>query len=185
MIVYTTAQTNEELKGLLALQRRNHADKLTAAEIKSQGFVTVRHQLTDLQQMNAIEQNVIAKDGTQVIAYAIAMTAASQNQIPILVPMFELFRRINYQNKPVSGYRYMVVGQVCVDKDYRGRGVFDALYAEYKRQFANRYDFAITEIVCSNERSLNAHKRVGFEEIHRYTAPDGEQWSIVVWNWRV
>ncbi|MBL7728333.1 MAG: GNAT family N-acetyltransferase [Dinghuibacter sp.] len=183
MLTYTTSQTTAHLEGIIRLQQRNLARNLEAAEIQEQGFVTVVHRLEDLQRMNAIEQSVIALNETEVVAYVIAMTAASRNDIPILEPMFKLFDEVSFQGKPVSAYRYMVVGQVCVDKSCRGMGVFDACYQLYKKEFAGRYDFAITEIATSNHRSLNAHKRVGFKEIHCYTAPDGEEWSIVVWDW--
>lgn len=184
MLTYTTSQTTADLEGIIRLQQKNLANNLDAAEIREQGFVTVVHRLEDLQKMNAVEQNVIAKNGSEVVAYIIAMTAASRNDIPVLVPMFELFNRLVYNGKPVAAYRYMVIGQVCVDKSCRGLGVFGACYAEYKKRYAGTYDFGITEIATSNTRSLNAHKRIGFTEIHRYTAPDGEEWSIVVWNWK-
>lgn len=184
MITYTTAQTEQNLLGIISLQQKNLARNLDADEIKEQGFVTVVHSLSDLEKMNAIEQHVIAKRGEMVVAYLLAMTAASKNDIPVLIPMFEMFEQIDYQGKPVSAYQYIVVGQVCVDKSCRGQGVLDACYAEYKKQFQPKYDFAITEIATSNQRSLNAHKRIGFTELHRYTAPDGEEWSIVVWGFK-
>lgn len=184
MVIYTTSQTTADLEGIIALQQKNLARNLDAQEIQEQGFVTVVHSLADLEQMNTIEQNTIAKDGDQVVGYLIAMTAASRNAIPILKPMFELFDNLEYNGKRVSEYNYMVVGQVCIDKAVRGQGVLDACYEHYKNNFRNRYDFAITEIALSNQRSLNAHKRIGFTELHRYTAPDGEAWSIVTWNWK-
>jgi predicted GNAT superfamily acetyltransferase len=184
MIIYTTAQTDNDLQQIIGLQQKNLVQNLQQQEIQEQGFVTVVHRFDDLKKMNDIEQSIIAKDNNEVIAYLIAMTVAAKNDIPVLIPMFELFERLQYNNKPISQWRYMVVGQVCVAKEYRGRGVFDAAYNEYKNQFQQQYDFAITEIAVSNQRSLKGHQRVGFTEIHRYTAPDGEVWSIVLWDWR-
>jgi len=71
--------------------------------------------------MNDLEQHVICKDEEKVIAYLLAMTAAAQHDIPILIPMFESFKTILYEGKPVSEYNYIVVGQVCVDKITGGR----------------------------------------------------------------
>ena len=78
----------------------------------------------------------------------------------------------------------MVVGQVCVDKQYRGQGIFDQVYVTYKNYYLNKYDFAITEIANTNIRSLNAQKRIGFKEIHSYLAPDNTEWVVVVWDWK-
>ena len=183
MIVYTTSQDDSDLKGILNLQKINLAKNLSQEEIESQGFVTVLHRLEDLQKMNAIEQHVIAKDNDTVIAYLLAMTEKSKSDIPVLVPMFDIFESLLYKSKPLSQYNYMVVGQVCVDKKYRGQRILDKCYDLYIDAFKGRYDFAVTEIAISNQRSLNAHKRIGFKTISEYTAPDGERWAIVLLEW--
>jgi hypothetical protein len=175
---YTTAKSEKDLNGILELQKKNLSTILTNDEKESQGFVTVNHSLNDLKKMNDIEQHVICKDHDKVVAYALAMTAMSKNDIPVLIPMFDLFDSLTYKGRPISTYNYIVVGQVCVDKQYRGQGVFDSNYVTYKNQFKDKYDFAITEIAVNNTRSINAHKRIGFSEIHR----DAE-WSIVIWPW--
>ena len=182
-MIYTTANSTEDLLGIIALQKKNLAVNLSPDEISSQGFVTVIHSLADLQKMNAIERHVIAKDGDRVIAYLLAMTTASKNDIPILVSMFETFDTISYRDRPLSTWHYIVVGQVCVDKDYRGQGVLMETYKKYREQFSRGYDFAITEIAIRNTRSIRAHEKIGFTEAHRFTAPDGEEWSIVIWEW--
>ena len=99
--------------------------------------------------------------------------------------MFKVFENISYKAMPVSSYRYIVVGQVCVDSAFRGVGILDNCYAAYRNAFQEKYDFAITEIAVRNSRSINAHKRIGFQQLHTYTSPDGEEWSIVIWPWQV
>lgn len=183
MIQYTSSNTESDLSGILELQKTNLPDVLTPDEIKSQGFVTVVHSYNDLKKLNDIEKHIIAKDDDNVIAYLLAMTQQSKFDIPILIPMFKMFDEVIYEGKPVSDYNYLVVGQVCVAKEYRGQGVLDKCYDTYKNYFTNKYDFAITEIDGKNLRSINAHKRIGFKEIHRYTT-DKTEWSIVVWDWR-
>jgi GNAT superfamily N-acetyltransferase len=184
MITYKHANSVAELQGIIDLQKANLPLSISIEEAQEQGFVTVQHTLPILQNMNAIAQHSIALDHDKVIGYVLAMTKASKNDIPILVPMFELFDEISYEGKKVSDYNYMVVGQVCVSKDYRGKGIFDQLYLEYQKEFAQNYDFAITEIAVKNQRSMTAHNRVGFHEIHRYTAPDLVEWSVVIWDWK-
>jgi predicted GNAT superfamily acetyltransferase len=183
-IVYKNADTAAELWGILDLQKANHTHRITQEEAENQGFVTVNHSFEQLQKMNEVEKHLIAKENDKVIAYILAMTVHAQFDIPILVPMFELFKQIIFKGKAVSDYQYMVVGQVCVAKEYRGQGLFDACYAEYKKCFQEKYDFAITEIACANTRSRNAHKRVGFQEVMTYTSPDKIEWSIVIWDWK-
>ncbi len=183
IINYTKATTESDLVGILKLQKDNISSNLAKEEIESQGFVTVQHSHQDLKQLNDIEKHIIAKEHDKVIAYLLAMTRVSRHDIPVLIPMFEIFDTVRFAGKPVSAYNYIVVGQVCVDKNFRGRGVTDQCYSLYKDAYKGRYDFAVTEIAVSNNRSLNAHKRIGFTEIHRYLAPDETVWSVVLWNW--
>lgn len=183
MITYTTSKSEEDLQGILQLQKANLPINLTQEEMASQGFVTVVHSLPDLQKMNEIKQHIIAKDDDKVVAYLLAMTSASKNDIIILKPMFQSFDNLSFHGKRVSDYTYIVVGQVCVDKQYRGQGILDNCYATYKETFQPEYDFAITEIATQNTRSINAHKRIGFTDLYIYAAPDGVEWSIVIWEW--
>lgn len=184
MPLYTSAETDGDLLGILTLQQANLASNLSSDEISSQGFVTVVHSFADLKKMNDAEPHIIAKEGDKVIAYLLAMTPAAKNDVPVLRPMFQIFDAIAFNGKPISSFHYIVVGQVCVDKGYRGQGVLDNCYLTYRAAFRPKYDFAITEIATRNTRSLAAHKRIGFTELHRYAAPDGEEWSIVLWDWQ-
>lgn len=183
MIRYTTANSTEDLQQILQLQQKNLPAALPEEEIRSQGFVTVVHREDDLQKMNTIEPHIIARDGDTVIAYLLAMTESSKNDIPVLVPMFATFEQLTFAGKQLTDYSYMVVGQVCVDKQYRGQGILDRCYDFYRQTFSPKYDFAITEIDAQNGRSLAAHKRIGFHELHRFHSPDGTEWVIVIWDW--
>ncbi len=184
MIIYTLSETEEELKQILELQKSNLPQNLTEEQIQSQGFVTVNHSIEILKKMNALEKSIIAKDGDKVIAYLLAMRTELRNDIPVLVPMFNIFDKLEYKNRKLSEYNYIVVGQVCVEEEYRGKGILDECYIQYKKQLSGRYDFAITEIVTENQRSINAHKRIGFELLHNYISPDKRKWDIVLWDWK-
>jgi GNAT superfamily N-acetyltransferase len=183
MVHYTTSTTQDDLQGILDLQKKNLPANLSQEEIEGQGFVTVNHSMSDLRKMNEIEEHVVAKVNNQVVAYLLAMTTRSKYDIPVLVPMFELLEDLEYKGENLSRQNYIVIGQACVDKLYRGQGVFDGIYQYYKERFRTKYDFALTEIAISNPRSIRAHERVGFKSIHQYIAPDLQEWSIVVLDW--
>jgi ribosomal protein S18 acetylase RimI-like enzyme len=182
-LTYTTANSPADLQGILDLQRANLASSLSPEEVAREGFVTVVHSYDVLAQLNGREKHVIAKDDEKVVAYLLAMTRESKDLVPVLVPMFDLFDETRYGTRRVSELNHLVVGQVCVGKGYRGQGVLDRCYELYRSLYGRKYDCAITEIDVSNARSLNAHRRIGFEEIRRYRAPDGVEWSVVLWDW--
>ena len=183
-MLFTTAQSDTDLYQILDLQKRNLPLSLSPEEVSREGFVTVSHRFEDLKKMNSYEPHVIAKEKDAVVAYLLAMTEKSKRDIPILIPMFDVFENIIYRGKKISEFKYLVVGQVCVAKEFRGRGVLDLCYEEYQKRFSPKYDFAITEISKKNPRSLRAHRRAGFEIVHEYADSNGIDWDIVLWDWR-
>lgn len=183
-ITYTATSNKADLAGVLALQTANLKKNLSREEIEANGFVTVEHHWKTLASMAEIEPQIVAKHNEKVVGYVLAMTKASRFDIPVILPMFAEFEKITYRDRIVAGYDYMVVGQACVHKDYRGTGIIEGCYRRYRETFAERYDFAITEIAASNLRSVKAHKKVGFEEIHVYKDADYNEWVVVVWDWR-
>ena len=180
-IYIQTAQTVEDLEGILELQEENHIANL---ENLDQGFVFARHTVDSLGKMHGFAPHVVAKEGDTVAAYVLAMTEDTKYDIPELMPMFDMLDSLEYDGKRLSEYRFLVVGQVCVGKDYRGMGIFDAIYAAYREVHSPEFEMVVTEINAMNGRSLRAHERVGFEELTRYEAEDGQIWCIVVWDWR-
>lgn len=183
MIIYTTAKNKEDLEGIFALQKANLKINLSAQEIEKDGFVTVSHSYKSLEILNAIEPHIIAKDGDLLVGYILAMTKQSKFEIPIIIPMFKEFEKIPFKNSWVSNFDYMVVGQVCIHKNYRGQGVFEKCFQLYKNSFAEKYNFSITEIAETNYRSRKAHSKVGFKEIHSYQDANKNEWVIVLWDW--
>ncbi|MEP6583094.1 MAG: GNAT family N-acetyltransferase, partial [Ginsengibacter sp.] len=138
MVAYTTVKSDEEILQVLDLQKNNLPQNLSDAEIKSQGFVTVVHSYEILKEMNDIEASIIAKNGDDVIGYLLAMTKHSGNDIPVLIPMFEVFDNVIYDSKKISVCNYIVVGQVCIAKEWRGQGILDDCYLAYKEYLSDR-----------------------------------------------
>jgi len=184
MIIYTQAENLNDLKAILALQSANLHDHLSKEQIETEGFLTISHSLELLEIMSKASPQIIAKANEQIVGFCLSMTQEFENEIPILIPMFETMNNVSYQNKTLKEYNYITVGQVCVADGFRGQRIFDGLYSSFQKQFDTDYEMAVTEISLRNTRSLAAHKRVGFVPLEQYTAPNGEIWQIVVWDWR-
>jgi predicted GNAT superfamily acetyltransferase len=182
-VIFTLARTDQDLAQILALQKLNLPKSLSPDEIDREGFVTVNHSFEDLKKMNSYEQSIIAKENDILAGYVLAMTQLSKYDIPTLAPMFEVFNQVSHRGKNIFQYNYLVVGQVCVAKEFRGKGVLDECYKEYRRRFEHKYDFAITEIAQTNLRSIKAHERIGFKTVHQYREENGTDWNIVLWDW--
>ncbi len=184
-IVYKSCTSEKELQSILALQNENHFSSISIEDMITEGFLTCIHNLELLKNWNNVAPHIIAISNNKVIAYLLTMTAEAEDQMPFLKPMFDEFRKLSFKEKTIIAYNYLIVGQVCVAKEYRGQGILEKCYELYKNKYRDKYDFAITEIASRNKRSLNAHLKIGFKEIYRYKPlEEGEEWCIVILDWR-
>lgn len=184
-LLYCTASSDHDLRQILSLQQANHASTLTHSQAERDGFVTVMHSFELLKQMNLAAPQIIAKDGDRVIGYALVMLKSFGNMIPVLQPMFDRLATIQYgENNKITDYSFYVMGQICIDEQYRGQGVFDSLYNKHKELLQTAYDICVTSVSTRNKRSMKAHERVGFTTVLTFQDATDE-WNILTWNLRV
>jgi ribosomal protein S18 acetylase RimI-like enzyme len=179
----TLVKTQEELEQIVSLSDQNTRAKISEEERQSQGFVSWNYSLGLLRKMNEQHPHVIVKEDQRVIGYALVALKEAGAFHPDLQAMTLHLDMISYNNKKLSDYDYYVMGQICVDKAYRGKGVFELLYQKHREIFEKSYDFIVTEISTRNTRSLRAHEKVGFKTIHTYR-DSMDEWNVVVWDWR-
>ena len=178
-VVITTAQTDADIRGLLALQQQNLVRNVSAEIAQSQGFVTVEHTYELLCQMNQAAPQIVAKDHDAVVGYALVMPPSFQDLIPVLKPMFVMLAGLTWRGKAIKATDFYAMGQICVAGGYRGAGIFDALYAKHRELMAHQYKYCITEVAVRNTRSMRAHDRVGFEVIHTFE-DHTDHWNIML-----
>ncbi len=184
MITYGNPQNDADLRQMLDLQRANLPAQISETELQVEGFVTVHHDFELLKAMNDPYPHIIAREAEKVVGYTLVMLPAFQNQIPVLVPMFAQFNRAKFQGRLLEAINYVVMGQVCIAKGYRGKGIFQGMYAQMKQQMEPHFEVIVTEVSIRNPRSLRAHTKVGFHTIREYQAETGEEWAILCWDWK-
>ena len=180
-ITFEVASTDDHFEQILQLQKQNHYTSVSAEQQENEGFVFAEHTLPLLKQMAANAPQIIALSGGRLAGYNLAMTSSMGSVLPSLVPMFREFEKWNYRGKPLMDYQFIVGGQVCVHKDFRGRGMIRSLYEQMRDKVGDGYQLCVTEISTRNVMSLKAHQRFGFEVLGVYN--DGlEDWNLVVWK---
>lgn len=183
MITATTVKTIGELEQIIALQHKNLKQNITEEEKELQGFVTMEFTMPMLLQLHDLAPDIIIKADETIVAYAMVLLQEGRKAYPGLEPMFANFEKLNWKNKPLIDYKFYVMGQICIDKPYRGQGLFDMLYMKHRDIYSGQFDFIITEISTSNYRSLRAHQRIGFQTIDRFR-DTMDEWDVVLWDWR-
>ena len=180
----TTASTLHHIEGIHTLQKKNLKSSLTLEEISSQGFVTCDHSISLLEEMGSEYPHIICLHENEVVGYALVMLPSMRDRIDILVSMFDMIDTLSYNNQELINTDYFVMGQVCIAKGHRSKGLFHRMYSQLKAEMKEDFDLCITEIATENLRSRKAHQKVGFEEIHTYIDKSSQiSWELVGWNW--
>lgn len=181
-LIPALVSTDEELQQIHRLNQLNLKTKLSIQEQSQEGFVTWLYSIDLLQQLHELAPSVVVKDNDKVAGYALTTLRESRAFHPDLDNMIRSIDPLIYKVKPLVEYSYYCMGQICIDKDYRGKGVFELLYQKHKTAYSKKYELLITEISTSNPRSIKAHEKIGFKTISSHKDAL-DTWNIVVWDW--
>ncbi len=182
MVTIKLVTEAEELIGIQRLQEENLRKNLTEIEANEQGFLMAEYSYDFLKKMHDAAPSVIAVSEGKVVGYSLVALKAIRDEHPLLADLFNTIDRLQFDSNNLSASNYVVVGQLCVGKGFRGIGLVDQLYQFYKDQYASDYEYLITDVAKANERSLKAHKKTGFQVIDELSF-DGIGWDIVLWDW--
>lgn len=178
MITYAKAKSISDLNQILALQKANLKLNLQLEEYKEEGFVTLEHDIDLLQELNTPYAHVIALDESNIVGYALVTIPEKIPLIPLLQSTIEELNGVEFHQQKVLGLKYFIMGQVCIDKSYRGQGIFQGLFRKMKDEMKSDFEIILTEIAIDNKRSMRAHEKVGFETL-KIHCENGVKWAIV------
>ena len=182
MLCTKLVDTKEELQQIPELQQANLKPNLTETEINDQGFVSIVHTMSQLSQLHAAHPSIIVKDDNILAGYALVMLPGLASVVPVLDEAFEAIETLKYNDRFIKDIRWYLMGQICIAKAYRGKGIFRMLYNAHRDIMRQHFDLCVTEISTSNKRSLRAHEKIGFKLLHTFR-DDSDEWATVVWDW--
>jgi len=181
---YIITQASEDLlPQIKSLQLKNLKASLTPEEVETEGFVTCDHTIPLLTKMNQPDGHIVTVYKGQVVGYCLVMSPVWREALDVLKPMFEKIDSLSYQGRQLSQSKYVTMGQVCIARAHRKKGLFKRMYNHFRDCLSPSYEYCITEIATENMRSRTAHEYVGFEDLHSYEAAGGLHWKLVIWDW--
>ncbi|SEA85156.1 GNAT family N-acetyltransferase [Pedobacter hartonius] len=184
MLITKFVSEDEELVQIAALSLENSPSMVPDELKEKEGYVTWNYPIEDLRVLHQISPSIIVKDGDKVVAYVVILLQESEEVYKPLKDLLDLLRSITYQGKSVFDYKIYMLGQDCVHRDYRGKGVIKLLFDFQKEHFASRFELGLSAISVHNPLSQKVHERLGAQTI--YVLPvESDTWNIVAWDWRV
>jgi len=177
----------EDLPGIVSLHTANHIENLTQEEREREGFVTAKYTLEDIAEMHEITPPVIAKSASSgvVVGYALVVdrTCPLFQHHELMQDFLAAADQVVYKGRPLGEQKYVIVGQLCVAKEYRGKGVVGLLYSHYRECYAPAgYQYCVTDVSTENPRSLRAHVKAGFIPVQKFRY-SGSGWDIILYDW--
>lgn len=182
MLYATTVSSDDDLLQIHQLNQDNLKQNLSQHEKQTEGFVSWLYSFQLLKKMHQLAPSVIVKDEHTLAGYALSTLKESAVFHSDLQTMMNNLREVSYETNPLFSYNFYCMGQICIEKKYRGKGIFNMLYQKHRELYSPVYDLLITEISSSNIRSQKAHEKVGFKTIHQHK-DDLDEWNVVVWDW--
>ena len=151
--------TVADIESILALHARYQVDSIHPND-KADGFVTTAFNQTQLTDLIESEQGLfVAQQDTTIIAYAMAASWTFWSQWPMFAHMIKELDKDQLQQVSLSVENSYQYGPVCVDKAYRGQGVFEGIFFFALQQMHSRYPILVTFINKINPRSFAAHTK--------------------------
>ncbi|MEQ9404762.1 MAG: GNAT family acetyltransferase [Cyclobacteriaceae bacterium] len=156
-----------DIDGMVNLQKKNLFSELNEEERK-RGFVTTPFTLEQIEE--AIRNNglFVSEDNNKIVAYAFAGSWNYFEQWPIFPYMTSRFPDLNFKDFDISVQNTFQYGPVCIDINYRGKGLLNSIFEEMRIEWVKKFPLSITFINAVNEISARAHKKIGWEIIDRF-----------------
>jgi hypothetical protein len=175
--------TADDIGGILQLHRLNLKANISDEEAQAEGFVSAEYNLNSLTKINEICPSIVALDSNKiVVGYALVVTREYYGNHDLLDDLFRSIDALSFNGEPLENINYVVVGQLCVAKSFRGMGVVQKMYNFYRDELSREYQYCITDVASSNPRSLKSHIKSGFQVIDT-KGYGGLTWDIVLWDW--
>ena len=164
-----------DIKGILELQRKNLISNLSEEERKS-GFVTTPFTVNQIEEIITQHGLFVAENSeNDIIAYAFAGTWDYFQQWEIFNVMTSRFPKLSFNNSRITVKNSFQYGPVCIDKNYRGKGVLNLIFEEMRLELLKKYSISITFINKVNQVSTQAHTRkLGWKIIDEFEFNDNE-----------
>lgn len=175
------ASTESELIEIKNLQRINLKGNLSVEEKNTQGFLTAEYSLAFLKKINQDSPAVILKK-EKVVGYALAVSKKMGKFNKLLNHLIIEFDKRKFRDVNLADENYIVVGQLCVDKNFRGMGYVEKMYSLFRKTYRG-YRYCLTAVDLKNKRSRAIHKKCGFVSVGELML-DENPGEIILWDWK-
>jgi hypothetical protein len=154
-----------ECADILRLQSANYIANLSEEERKT-GFLSAEFTPEQTAQIAEDLGTIVAVIDEHIVGFVCAFRNEFETGSPVIAKMLESYDRIAFEGSVLSSFSSYIYGPVCIDRNYRGRGLLHGLYEAQKKDLAGQFEIGVAFVSRSNTHSLQAHvKGLGMAEV--------------------
>jgi hypothetical protein len=168
-MVKTRIGNKSDIDGILSLQEKYLYRNLSEIARKS-GFVTTPFTVNQIEEI-LLQNGIFIAENEQdiIIAYAFAGSWKYFEQWEIFNFMVSRFPKLVFNGNKITTTNSFQYGPVCIDENYRGKGVLSQIFEEMRIEFFKKYPISVTFINKINVISERAHtKKLGWQIIDEF-----------------
>ncbi len=156
-MIYKPADTGD-IEAVLALLRKYHSDMIAEGG-RADGFVTTQLNRELAAELIEKERGLfIARDGEALAGFCMSASWEYCSKWPMFQKMIEDLGSISFSGETLSVENSYQYGPICIEKEYRGKGVLQGLFGYALGQMESRYPYMVTFVNTANPRSVRAHQ---------------------------
>lgn len=179
MIEYRLAE-EKDIPAIMALHKKFHISTI-ADEDREGGFITATFSSDDLLaligKMGCIS---LAFDGERLVGFVFSAAWEYWNKLELFAYMAEHLPESAVGGVTITDDNSYHYGPVCVDTDYRGKGILPKMFDVSKTEMRKKYDLAVTFVNVVNDRSCHVHKnKLDFDVTKTFAFNDNEYYEMV------
>ncbi len=144
--------------GMVRLMQANQKGELSEEERRQGGYLSASFTEAQIAEFAAKVPLVVARDGDDVVGFAVLMRTDGADHPPLERDMIATFPRARFAGRALDRYGSVVSwGPVCVDRRKRGAGLLRRMHAKALATLAGRFEVGVSLVADGNPRSLHAH----------------------------
>ena len=154
----------EKIGQIVSVANSYQINKLTAKEIKNSGFLVSEYTDKDyLSYLKYAEHFYLCMNKNELAGFILAYTHKNIKKTEWL----------NNKIKDKESNAFVLIKQICVAKEYQGKGIAQKLYKHLFKQMELSVCYAVIVTEPLNIRSIKFHEKLAFEKQFEALPPDG------------
>lgn len=154
-VVFRRAQP-QDYSAILRLQSENFIGNLPE-EQRSEGFLSAEFSRDQVARLAEDLGTTMAIADDHVVGFLCAFRNEFDHGSPVIAKMLDTYDLVKFDGQLLSSYNSYIYGPVCIDRNYRRRGLLRGLYETQKQDLTGQFDVGVAFVSRANPHSLSAH----------------------------